>query len=208
MVQVFSLKFCYHRKYKIIVQVENDLPLGKWLLYLTDPVEISPPGVGRCYLNPKHVNSLGLRRKTDINPRDIYPGNTEPKNPGINNFSKMDEVVKFPSWVDSGSSETKYSSFYNSISSSQSKYSRKTVESEKRTESYVEKIRVKRDLKDSVEPRVRRDTEHRIDPDRIFDADGRLSRVVVFDCGRGTAKCLSISCDIPRLGRGDHAIIR
>ncbi|XP_023336836.1 integrin alpha-PS1, partial [Eurytemora carolleeae] len=189
-------------------QVENDLPLGKWLLYLTDPVEISPPGVGRCYLNPKHVNSLGLRRKTDINPRDIYPGNTEPKNPGINNFSKMDEVVKFPSWVDSGSSETKYSSFYNSISSSQSKYSRKTVESEKRTESYVEKIRVKRDLKDSVEPRVRRDTEHRIDPDRIFDADGRLSRVVVFDCGRGTAKCLSISCDIPRLGRGDHAIIR
>ena len=35
-----------------------------------------------------------------------------------------------------------------------------------------------------------------------------FSRVVTFACGRGTAKCLTISCDIPRLSRGQHAIIR
>ena len=178
------------------------------MLYLTDPVEISPPGVGRCFLNPKHVNSLGLRRKTDANPRDLYSENLEPKNGGIKNFSKMDEIVPFPVSSSDSRTETKYSSMYNSISTSQSKYSFKTVESEKRTESYAEKIRVKRDWIKSVGPRFRRDTENRIEPDRIFDAEGRLSRVAVFDCGRGTAKCLSISCDIPRLGRGDHAIIR
>ena len=26
---------------------------GKWLLYLTNPVEVSPPGIGRCFLSPK-----------------------------------------------------------------------------------------------------------------------------------------------------------
>ena len=44
-------------------QVETGQTQGKWLLYLTDPVEISPPGVGKCFINPRNINSLGLRQK-------------------------------------------------------------------------------------------------------------------------------------------------
>ncbi len=43
-----------------VIKVENGMTQGKWLLYLTDPVELEGPGI--CYLNPKHINSLGLRR--------------------------------------------------------------------------------------------------------------------------------------------------
>lgn len=34
---------------------------GKRLLYLTDMPEITPRGIGECYVNPKHINALGLR---------------------------------------------------------------------------------------------------------------------------------------------------
>jgi hypothetical protein len=44
-------------------QAEGGAEQGKWLLYLTDPVELSPPGIGRCFLSPKRVNSLGLRER-------------------------------------------------------------------------------------------------------------------------------------------------
>ena len=47
-------------KTRDIIKVENGMTQGKWLLYLTDPVELEGPGI--CYLNPKHINSLGLRR--------------------------------------------------------------------------------------------------------------------------------------------------
>lgn len=36
-------------------------PNGKWLLYLAEPPEVTPPGSGTCYLNPRSVNALGLR---------------------------------------------------------------------------------------------------------------------------------------------------
>ena len=44
-------------------QVETGEKQGKWLLYLTDPVEISPPGVGKCFINSRNINSLGLRQR-------------------------------------------------------------------------------------------------------------------------------------------------
>jgi len=97
----------------------------------------------------------------------------------------------------------KYSSVYNKISHSAktSSYSYKSVVTS--GEKLDEKIRERREV------RVRRDAEGLIPPDYIVDqASGRTSRVVVFDCGRKTAKCLTISCDIPRLYRGEHAIIR
>jgi len=37
--------------------------LGKWLLYLTGIPEIAPLGAGQCFVNPRTVNSLGLREK-------------------------------------------------------------------------------------------------------------------------------------------------
>ncbi len=75
-----------------------------------------------------------------------------------------------------------------------------SVERERRATEHV-------DLADSVE-RVRRATEHVVEPDRVLDSEGRVARVVVFDCGRETAKCLTISCSIPALPRGAHAIVR
>merc|ERR1712122_39221 len=38
--------------------------------------------------------------------------------------------------------------------------------------------------------------------------DGSVSRVVVFDCGRSSAKCFTISCNLPRLRRRDFAVIK
>ena len=43
------------------IKVESGSKQGKWLLYLTDAIEISPPGVGECFINPRNINSLGLR---------------------------------------------------------------------------------------------------------------------------------------------------
>ena len=34
-------------------QADGGADQGKWLLYLTNPVEVSPPGIGRCFLSPK-----------------------------------------------------------------------------------------------------------------------------------------------------------
>ena len=36
--------------------------IGKWLLYLTDPPEITPREAGQCYINPRKINALGLRK--------------------------------------------------------------------------------------------------------------------------------------------------
>ena len=35
--------------------------IGKWLLYLTEPPEITPPGAGQCFINSRNINALGLR---------------------------------------------------------------------------------------------------------------------------------------------------
>ena len=49
----------------ILLQVEtgDGNKQGKWLLYLTDQIEISPPGVGKCFINPRNINFLGLRHR-------------------------------------------------------------------------------------------------------------------------------------------------
>ena len=49
----------------ILLQVEtgDGNQQGKWLLYLTDQIEISPPGVGKCFINPRNINFLGLRHR-------------------------------------------------------------------------------------------------------------------------------------------------
>ena len=46
-----------------LLQVESGSKQGKWLLYLTDAIEISPPGVGKCFINPRNINFLGLRHR-------------------------------------------------------------------------------------------------------------------------------------------------
>ena len=35
--------------------------IGKWLLYLTEPPEITPRGAGQCFINSRNINALGLR---------------------------------------------------------------------------------------------------------------------------------------------------
>ena len=171
------------------------------------------------------MNSLGLRRKTDRS-RDNQLFQDRDQLIAENAANGAAENARESETVNSAQSNDKYSSDYNSISSStkfssssSSSYNYKSVKRTQTSEEYLEeKIRSKRDQEsvdigdsdssDIVSRRRRRDAEGRISPDHIIDAEGRLSRVVTFDCGRGTAKCLSISCDIPRLGRGEHAIIR
>jgi hypothetical protein len=261
-------------------QVENGLAQGKWLLYLTDPVEISPPGIGQCFLNPRHVNFLGLRKRTEDSAAAAEAARQPPSPPksspvpaSSNSFSsysvkdgpsssEIEDKLFLSRTVDMSSSSYSYSS----SSSRRTSWIDRTVVGERRTsekdeegeEVYsarlrrhtervdvadsVERVRratervdpadsverVRRateriDLADSVErvrratehvviadsvERVRRATEHVVEPDRVLDSEGRVARVVVFDCGRETAKCLTISCSIPALPRGAHAIVR
>ena len=42
---------------------------GKWLLYLSEPPEVTPRGLGSCFLNPRMVNHLGLR---ELRSRNFY----------------------------------------------------------------------------------------------------------------------------------------
>ena len=53
-------------------------PQGKWLLYLTDMPEVTPPGVGECFVNPRYVNALGLR---DAIRRPLLYTNRKPPKP-------------------------------------------------------------------------------------------------------------------------------
>ena len=50
--------------------------------------------------------------------------------------------------------------------------------------------------------------EEVIEADSVLTEDGSVSRVVVFDCGRKSAKCFTISCNLPRLARRDFAVIK
>ena len=56
--------------------------------------------------------------------------------------------------------------------------------------------------------RYKRDVEEVIEADRVLTEDGSVSRVVVFDCGRKSAKCFTISCNLPRLAKRDFAVIK
>jgi hypothetical protein len=215
-------------------QVENGLAQGKWLLYLTDPVEISPPGIGQCFLSPRHVNFLGLRKRTEDSAAAAEAARQPPSPPksapvpaSSNSFSsysvkdgpsmssEIEDKLFLSRTVDMSSSSYSYSS---STSRRTSSWLDRTIVGERRTSEQDEEgeevysARLRRhtghvDLTDSVE-RVRRTTEHVVEPDRVLDSEGRVARVVVFDCGRETAKCLTISCSIPALPRGAHAIVR
>ena len=59
-----------------------------------------------------------------------------------------------------------------------------------------------------VNKRHKRDLETVIEADSVVTEDGAVSRVVVFDCGRKSAKCFTISCNLPRLKRRDFAVIK
>merc|ERR1719489_164981 len=81
-----------------------------------------------------------------------------------------------------------------------------------KTSSSSRKISYSRTVKQSSSEksynRFKRDVEHVIEPDSVLTEDGFVSRVVVFDCGRRSAKCFTISCSIPRLARRDFAVIK
>lgn len=47
--------------FSVLIEWPHHLQNGKWLLYLTDAPEVTPPGIGECYVNPKSINALGLR---------------------------------------------------------------------------------------------------------------------------------------------------
>ena len=101
-----------------------------------------------------------------------------------NRPSIFEDVSKFSTSYNSVNSE--YS--YKSVSSSSSKSSR--IFEKEETSSYPRF--------GGSGSRVKRATERIVEPEYIRDAEGRSQRVVVFDCGRATAKCLTITCDIPR----------
>ncbi len=249
LVQNDSGKVSYYSLF-IPTQVENGLAQGKWLLYLTDPVEISPPGIGQCFLNPRHVNFLGLRKRTEdfasaaeaarqpSSPPKSYPVPASSNSfssysvkDGPSMSSEIEDKLFLSRTVDMMSSSSY--SYSSSSSRRTSSWLDRTVVGERRTSEHEEEeevysARLRRDtervdLADSVERvrratehvdladsvgRVRRATEHVVEPDRVLDSEGRVARVVVFDCGRETAKCLTISCSIPALPRGAHAIVR
>ena len=96
------------------------------------------------------------------------------------------------------------SSSSNSYSSKQSIYT-KTVKSSSRT---VEKSYSSGSYQETVNKRYKREVEHVVEPDYVMSEDGSVSRVVVFDCGRKSAKCFTISCNLPRLRRRDFAVIK
>ena len=87
---------------------------------------------------------------------------------------------------------SKFSTSYNSVNS---EYSYKSVSTSSKSSRTYEKE------ESSSYPRfgrTKRATERIVEPEYIRDAEGRSKRVVVFDCGRATAKCLTVTCDIPR----------
>ena len=88
----------------------------------------------------------------------------------------------------SGESSEKDDEYFTSASSStysskQSIYT-KTVKTSSRT---VEKSY--NSYQESSNRRYKRDLVHIIEPDSVLMEDGSVSRVVVFDCGRKSAKC-------------------
>ena len=224
------------------LQVENGLAQGKWLLYLTDPVEISPPGIGQCYLSPRHVNFLGLRKRTEAmassseaglrrwtedvasssgednqRPRQAKPNLGPSSSNSFASFATKDDMFGSSESEDkllSSQSSSSYSFSSSSLSSSSSRTSwlDRTVigSSSRRSEQEeVEGVYSARVRRGSDHSRVvRRATDHVVEPDHVLDSEGRVARVVVFDCGRETAKCMTISCSIPALPRGSHAIVR
>ena len=177
-------------------QAEGGAEQGKWLQYLTEAVELSPPGIGRCFLSPKRVNSLGLRERRP--PPSLSPPHLSRRPnrlPGVP--TKLREEVR---------EKSSYSSkfFSSSSSSSSSSYSSKVIRTRRSAvdrpiqPDYV----VSEQVHSQPHPRC---TVLLCPPisSHVLTcvAQGGVERVVVFDCGRGTAKCFTISCRFPKLVR-------
>ena len=58
---------------------------GKWLLYLSEPPEVTPRGMGNCFLNPRMVNNLGLR---EISNGHLYHDNGQFSNRAIDSAGR------------------------------------------------------------------------------------------------------------------------
>lgn len=60
-----------------VFSASKDNPQIKWLLYMTDPPEVTPAGIGECFVNPRSVNALGLRDAVRRPP--LYTNRRPPK---------------------------------------------------------------------------------------------------------------------------------
>ena len=60
---VDEMEVVIHWPFQLAPPLGKKTGQGKWLLYLTDAPEITPPGAGQCFLNPRTINSLGLRER-------------------------------------------------------------------------------------------------------------------------------------------------
>ena len=65
---------------------------GKRLLYLTEAPEVTPPGLGECFVNPKYINALGLRDAVRRPPLYTNRRPPRPYNP-YNNKNNNDKLV-------------------------------------------------------------------------------------------------------------------
>ena len=64
-----------------LAKTTSEQPQGQRLLYLTEAPEVTPAGIGECFVNPKYINALGLRDAVRrpplyINRRPPRPYNT------------------------------------------------------------------------------------------------------------------------------------
>lgn len=98
--------------------------LGKWLLYLTGIPEVAPLGAGQCFVNPRTVNSLGLRERglsvSRSNSTDFYSSSdSSVKRRRRRRRRKRSAHVSDSSAINYNHHNTDISDFY-SVSSSES----------------------------------------------------------------------------------------
>ena len=60
---VDEMEVIIHWPFQLAPPMGRKTGQGKWLLYLTDAPEVTPPGAGQCFLNSRTINSLGLRER-------------------------------------------------------------------------------------------------------------------------------------------------
>ena len=70
----------------VLIEWPHSLVNNKRLLYLAEAPEVTPPGIGECYVNPRHINSLGLR---DAIRRPPLYVNRRPPRPYNDNTNKL-----------------------------------------------------------------------------------------------------------------------
>ena len=233
------------------LQVESGSKQGKWLLYLTDAIELSPAGVGECFINPRNINFLGLRYRqrqselvtktsaplppvmvTDQSSQSQYKYEEPRYNsilgrtcaaynswPGHVSFAaklSCEILIIFPviCFISNcaklfhlaGESNEKDDEFFLSSSSSYKHSVLTKTQSVKTSHRKIENSY--NSYHETVNKRHKRNVETVIEADSVVTEDGSVSRVVVFDCGRKSAKCFTISCNLPRLKRRDFAVIK